>query len=86
VKTKDKTAKQYAAEAARAMANLNTWGAVVALLEGGTLSGGETYAAQQRVIKIAQAEMQKHLVQYDRALACVAAMTAQAAYNIKENK
>lgn len=73
--TKGKTAKQHAADAAKANANLNTWGAVVALLEGGTLSGGETHSAQQRVIKIAKAEMQKHLLQYERAMAGVAAMT-----------
>lgn len=70
-----KTAIAYAKDAATANANLNTWGAVVALLEGGTLSGGNTHAAQRRVIKIAQAEMQKHLVEYDRAIAHVAALT-----------
>jgi hypothetical protein len=75
MKVTTKTAKQYAAEAAKAYANLNTWGTVVALLESGALNGGQTHAAQQRVIKIAQVEMQKHLVQYDRAVASVVAMT-----------
>jgi hypothetical protein len=66
-----KTRKEHAKDAATAHANLNTWAAVVALLEGGTLSGSKTYAAQQRVIKIAQAEMAKHLSEYDAAIAAV---------------
>lgn len=73
---KVKWAKDYAEDAARAHSNLNAWGAVVALLEGGTLIGRDTHRAQQRVIKIAQAEMQKHLAKYDRALALVAAHAA----------
>lgn len=63
------TRTDLAKEAANAHANLNTWGCVVALLEGGTLSGANTYKAQQRVIKIAHAEMKKHLREHDAAIA-----------------
>jgi len=66
-----KTKTDHAKEAANAHANLNTWACVAALLEGGTLSGANTYRAQQRVIKIAHAEMQKHLKEYDAAMAKV---------------
>jgi hypothetical protein len=69
-----KNAINAAKAAATAQANLNAWGAVVALLEGGTLSGENTHSAQQRVIKIAQAEMQKHLREYDTSIAAVTAM------------
>lgn len=72
---KIKSAKDYAKDAATAYANLHTWGAVVALLEGGTLIGSNTHAAQRRVIKIAKAEIHKHLVEHDMAIAHVAALT-----------
>lgn len=68
-----KTANQHAKDAATAQANLNAWAGVVALLEGGTLSGVNTHRAQQKVIKIANAEMQKHLAEYDAAIAAVTA-------------
>lgn len=70
--TKAKTADDYAVEAARAHTNLNTWGAVIALLENGLLYPGHSHAAVNRVIAIAKAETQRHLKQYDRARACVA--------------
>lgn len=62
------TAVEHAQIAAVARSNLHAWGAVVALLEGGILSGNSTYKSAQRVIKIAKAEMQKHLREYDAAL------------------
>lgn len=65
------TANDFAVAAATARANLNTWGAVIALLEGGTLSGANTHAAQQRVIKVAKNEMRKHLDEYDAALRAI---------------
>ena len=68
---KAKTAKDYAEEVGFAHANLNAWAAVVGVLENGTLSGRTTHAAKQRVIKIAHAEMQKHLREYDAALSKV---------------
>lgn len=61
-------ATEQAKAAARALANLNTWGAVQAMLEGGTLSGANTRAAQLRVVAIAKREMQKHFLEYEAAL------------------
>lgn len=63
------TINAHAEEAARAHTNLNTWGAVVALLESGLLYPGHSHQAVDRVIKIAKAEMQRHLKQYDAARA-----------------
>lgn len=63
-----KTLADHASDAANAHTNLNTWGAVVTLLEGGHLYGGHNYSAVQRVIKIAKAQMQVHLAQHDMAL------------------
>lgn len=65
-------AKEDAAkEAATARANLNTWGAVIALLESGLLTGPSAayYKAEQSVIKIAKAQIQAELKRYDAALA-----------------
>lgn len=61
--------------AATANANMNIWGAVIALLEGGLLSGQSDHyhPASQEVIKIAQAQMQMELTRYDTALAKVRA-------------
>ena len=69
------TKEQAAKDAATANANLNTWGAVVALLESGLLSGPSAhhYKATSQVIKIAKAQMQAELARYDLALACVRA-------------
>lgn len=67
-----KTRVDHAKTAAAEHANLNAWVAVVSLLEGGTLSGAHTHSAQQRVIKIAQAEIHKHLRAHEAALAAVA--------------
>ena len=63
-------AKDAAIDAAIANANLNTWGAVVALLEGGLLSGPSNHhdTATSRVIKIANDQMQKEFSRYELAL------------------
>ena len=70
-----KTKEDAAKAAATANANLNTWAAVVALLESGLLSGPsrDYYPAAEKVIKIAKAQMQQDLVRYDAALARVKA-------------
>jgi len=64
-----------AKDAATANANLNTWGAVVALLEGGLLSGPSKHynPAKSKIIDIAKAQMQQELKRYDAALARVKA-------------
>lgn len=52
--------------AAEAHTNLNTWGAIIALLESGLLYGDTSeHRAADRVIKIAKREAQKFLNQYD---------------------
>lgn len=53
--------------AMNAHTNLSMWGAVVALCESGSFYPGHSHRAIERVIKIAQAEMQKHLTQMDKA-------------------
>jgi hypothetical protein len=67
------TKEAAAKEAATANANLNTWGAVIALLESGLLSGPSKnyYKASSQIIKIAKAQMQADLARYDAAMACV---------------
>ncbi len=65
------TPVDHAKAAAGARSNLNAWGAVVAMLEGGVLSGDGTHKAQEQVIKIAQREMRKHLKEFDAALAAL---------------
>ncbi len=65
-----KTKEEAAKEAATARANLNTWGAVIALMESGLLSGPSAnyYRAEQQVIRIAKAQMQRELTRYDKAM------------------
>ena len=68
------TKEAAAEEAATARANLNTWAAVVALMENWLLSGPSPYyaKAQSQVIKIANAQIQAELARYNAALEHVA--------------
>lgn len=61
-----KTLKEALKQMTDAHTNLNTYGAVVALLEGGTVYGGRN-SGSDRIIRIAQAEMQKEFRLYDAA-------------------
>ena len=67
------TKETAAKNAATAAANLNTWGAVVALMESGLLSGPSKHYhyAASKVIGIAKVQMQRELTRYDDALARV---------------
>ena len=67
--------KERVYRAAEAHTNINTWAAVVTLLEGGHLYSGRGHIAAQRVIKIANAEQQKELAIFDKA--CAAAAQAE---------
>jgi hypothetical protein len=69
------TKEADAKAAATANANINTWGAVIALLESGLLSGPskDYYRASSKVIQVAKAQMQADLKRYDAALARVRA-------------
>lgn len=58
---------EHAADAAIAMSDLNIFGAVVALLEGGTVHSA-SYAAQERIIRICKREGAKRLREYDAAI------------------
>ncbi|MEQ8504638.1 MAG: hypothetical protein RIB80_04880 [Rhodospirillales bacterium] len=62
-----KTNQDHAKEAAKALINLNTFAAVVTVLEGGHVYGNSN--AAERIIKICQAEQQRFLDAYDQALA-----------------
>jgi hypothetical protein len=53
-------------EASKAFSNMSTWGTIVAIMEGGSLYESGINRAKQRVIKLAQHEMQKELAIYDR--------------------
>ena len=66
--SKQKDVRDLVALAAEAHSNLNAWGAVIALLEGG-LFYGKTDPAVQRVIEIAKKRQLAYLVQYDEARA-----------------
>lgn len=69
----DKLRKAH--EGAAAMANLNTFGAVVSLLEGGHLYGPSAHFqhAADTIIRIAKRQMSKELKRYDAAMNAVAA-------------
>ena len=56
-------------EAAQAHSTLNTFAAVVALLESGLVYCPESYKAADRIIKIAEQEQQRMLRKYDRHVA-----------------
>ena len=64
------TAEQHAKAAADAHTNLNTWGAIIALLEGGLLYGpAKSNDARAKVIALAKREQAKYLDAYDAAIA-----------------
>jgi len=64
----DRIRRRVAAKAAAdAHTNLNTWGAVIALLEGGLLYGPTRHPVD-RVIAIAKREQQRYLSTFDREL------------------
>lgn len=50
--------------------NLNIFAAIVAILEGGTIYGGEN-AAAKKIIAICQAEQQRQLKLQDKAIAAL---------------
>jgi hypothetical protein len=67
-------AKKSAKLAANAHTNLNTFGAVIAILEGGCIYGATSDSAgvtANKLIKLCQAETHRQLVLYDRHLAAV---------------
>lgn len=71
----DKSNKDHAREAARAHTSLNTFGTVVAILEGGLVYGGHGSTADAtaaKIIKLCHAEMSKQLRIYDRHVAAIA--------------
>lgn len=59
-------------EAMHAHTNLNTFAAVVSLLEGGHLYGATSDGAAQRIIEICKAEQDRCLARYDAAVAALA--------------
>ena len=66
---KTRTKADAAKAAAQAHTDLNTFAAVVSILEGGHIYRANTYSAVQRIIKICQTEQAKALREHDRALA-----------------
>ncbi len=61
--------KDHTEEAARAHSTLNTFAAIVALLESGLVYCPEAYKAADRITKIAKDEQQRMLRRYDREIA-----------------
>ena len=59
--------RDYVIEAAEAHSNLNTYQAVIALMEGGLLYGGRESAAG-RITKIAKDAAQAELLRFDMAV------------------
>lgn len=57
--------------AAHAHTDLNTFAAVVSLLEGGHLYRSSSYGAAERIITICKKEQDKALREYDRHIAAV---------------
>ena len=54
--------------AARAHSDLHVFAAVMALMESSLVSA-DSFAAEERIVKICRAEQQKCLARYDRAVA-----------------
>jgi hypothetical protein len=65
---KKKTRTQYIKEAADAMGDMNALGAIMALCQNSLLTA-DHQQAEHRIIMLCQAESQKALVRYDRAVA-----------------
>lgn len=63
--------------AMRAKSELNTFASIVAILEGGTISGDN--AAATKIIKMCKAEQQRQLRIMDRAVAAINRPAAQGA-------
>jgi hypothetical protein len=59
----------WADKAARAHSNLNAFGSLVALLEGGIFYGSETHKAAREITAICRREQAKFLREYDAAIA-----------------
>lgn len=57
--------------AAEAQCNLNTFYAVIGVLENGTIRGEHSQPAAQRIIKICKEQAQRELDRYDRQLAAI---------------
>lgn len=57
--------------AVEAHTNLNIFGAIIAILEGGSIYGGTAQAAADAIIQRCQREQQRQLAEYDRALAAL---------------
>lgn len=66
---------EHVGAAMRAQSELNIFAAIVAILEGGTISGSNTASA--RIIKICQAEQQRQLKLMDKAVAAANTLNAQ---------
>lgn len=66
--------------AMRARSDLNIFAGIVAILEGGTISGGSAAAA--KIIKICKAEQQRQLRIMDRAVAETNRPTAKGAVGL----
>ena len=64
--SKIKTLKDALLLMSESHTNLNAYGAVIALMEGGMIYGGR-HAAARRIIKIARAEQQKELALHNKA-------------------
>ena len=67
-----KRSKDYLKEACQAHTNLNTFAAVISILEGGHLYGAFSDAAAQKIIRICQQEQARCLTRYDAAVAALA--------------
>ncbi|HEU4589391.1 MAG TPA: hypothetical protein VFS13_00670 [Steroidobacteraceae bacterium] len=63
-----KGSREAAVRAAEAHTNLNLWGSVIALLEGGLIYGGRDEAAQE-IVDMCKAQQQAELKIYDSNLA-----------------
>lgn len=65
--------KERAKEAARAHTNLNTFGNIVSILEGGSVYGhGSASTTASKIIVLCKSEMNKQLRIYDRHIAAIA--------------
>lgn len=71
--------RNHTKDAACHHSTLNTFGAVVAILEGGLLYDSNADVTAERIIKLCRAEMQRQLRLYDAAI-------SKAAAAHKENK
>lgn len=62
-----RTARGHLTDASKAHTDLNTFGSIITILEGGHLYSGTSHTAADKIIKLCKREMQRLLIEFDEA-------------------